>query len=267
MNNKLFIFMVIIITLSTALAAWTAGDDNRAQASGLPALSGTAGETFSVPASGTGDPAAAPAGVGNVPVNTGFQWAAINLAESYQIQLSDNLSFANPIDDRVSNPIWDPDQNLSYGTTYFWRIKPFSSDNISGDWTYYTFTTRTQAESAAQFISSCNNATTAPSGIWDVPVNTAFQWSVVSKASHYEIQLADNPDFTNPINATMDINIWVPNQVLNYGTTYFWKVRGVSGSIYSNWDYNTFTTMTSSATPAASPTATATSPATVSPTP
>jgi len=39
------------------------------------------------------------------------------------------------------------------------------------------------------------------------------------------------------------VNAWVCPTTLEYATTYYWRVRAVKDSIYSDWTYCMFTTM------------------------
>jgi hypothetical protein len=109
----------------------------------------------------------------------------------------------------------------------------------------------------AQSFSDIGDPVIAPAGVANVPVNTGFQWAAITGADSYEIQLADNPDFSNPTDATVTNTVWAPSQSLSYGVAYFWRVRGFAGTIPSDWESNTFTTM---AQQAIIPTASTTSP-------
>ncbi len=258
MNKKLITLIVIVLIGLIITTTWTTISANSPvstfASSDSSKFAFNTQSTSAQSSSNSADPVIAPSGVANVPVNTGFQWAAITKADSYEIQLSNNPNFSNPTDAKVTNTVWAPSQNLNFGTNYFWRFRGFSG-SITSDWVSNTFTTRTQSAASTQFIPSYVGSATAPSGAADVPVNTGFQWAVITGASSYEIQLANNADFSNPVDAKVNDTIWAPSQNLNYGTTYFWRVKGFAGTVTSDWLSYTFTTMTQPATTVATPTA------------
>jgi len=78
----------------------------------------------------------------------------------------------------------------------------------------------------------------------------SFGWTRVSGATTYELELADNPDFTNPTPATTTINSWKCDTDLSYSTTYYWRVQALKDSVViSAWRSGAFTTMAKSAPP------------------
>ncbi len=65
------------------------------------------------------------AGAKSVWLRPVFQWSAIAGAESYELLVSTDVSFANPIIKRVGADAlpataWQSDINLNYDTTYYW---------------------------------------------------------------------------------------------------------------------------------------------------
>jgi hypothetical protein len=246
LKNK---FIAVILSVVIALAACLA-QSSISTASALQSPASQWGLKF--PAAGSFDPTIAPSGVANVPVNTGFQWGAVSNTNYYSIDLADNLSFQNPISANVTNTVWSPGQNLYYNTTYYWRVRAVIGTNAS-DWTYSTFTTRAQS---GQFAPIYTGSAISPAGVFDVPVNTGFQWSTIPNATSYEIQLADNSNFINAQYVKLNAMIWAPNQSLQPNTTYFWRIRAFVGNIAGGWADFTFTTSAQTAS-STSPSATA----------
>ncbi|WP_048825636.1 reprolysin-like metallopeptidase [Hymenobacter sp. DG25B] len=55
-----------------------------------------------------------------------------------------------------------------------------------------------------------------------------FAWSQVALAQSYELQVANNPEFTNPeLSTSLSDTAYVPQNPLSEQTTYYWRVRGV----------------------------------------
>jgi len=86
------------------------------------------------------------------------------------------------------------------------------------------------------------------SGETGVPVKPLFQWSAVPEAVTYELLVSSDIQFSNlVISRTGDFPLpataWQGNLDLNYGTTYYWKVRAISADTKSAWSaVGTFTT-------------------------
>jgi len=65
-------------------------------------------------------------------------------------------------------------------------------------------------------------------GASDVPLNPAFTWTPLPQATEYELVLAKDAAFTQPVAGTpvkVSQPAWQVSEELDYGTTYFWRVR------------------------------------------
>jgi hypothetical protein len=86
-----------------------------------------------------------------------------------------------------------------------------------------------------------------------------FQWRPVNGAEHYELLVSTDVDFTELlIEKTADdalpTTTWQSDIDLEYETTYYWKVRGISEKSYSAWsEVGTFTTESVPSEPAPEP--------------
>jgi hypothetical protein len=84
-------------------------------------------------------------------------------------------------------------------------------------------------------------------GAYDISIMPMFTWAAVPNAVRYEIMLCEDPSFTiiewaynvdNPF-------FKVEDEALRYGTTYYWRVRGVldaAGTAFTPWTTGIFTT-------------------------
>jgi photosystem II stability/assembly factor-like uncharacterized protein len=76
------------------------------------------------------------AGAANVSVNTMFQWTAVDGAESYELEISTQYDFTNPVvrlAETTAIPVnaWQNPNRFAYSTTYYWRVRAVNSDTIS----------------------------------------------------------------------------------------------------------------------------------------
>ncbi|MFH0847550.1 MAG: hypothetical protein V1894_05825, partial [Chloroflexota bacterium] len=85
-------------------------------------------------------------------------------------------------------------------------------------------------------------------GATDVLVKPVFQWDAVTGATAYELVVARDVNFTDTAivkagDYALPTTAWECNVSLNYGTTYYWKVRGTSPTSHSDWSaVSAFTT-------------------------
>jgi hypothetical protein len=137
----------------------------------------------------------------------------------------------------------DPAQLLS-GTAYYWRVR--AVEPVRSLWSeVWSFA---PALGAAQW-----SPMAAPTGIspitcaTNVPIRPAFAWQPADRATGYEFVLARDSGFTDVVVAmtgadALQTTVWGCDRDLDYSTTYFWKVRAVSATSYSEWGTGVFTT-------------------------
>jgi hypothetical protein len=81
-------------------------------------------------------------GATDVPPQPVFQWASVDGAVSYDLQVADNPVFENPLADKagLTQAAWTYEGMLDYSRTYYWRFRAVKADNIAGEWTASAFT-------------------------------------------------------------------------------------------------------------------------------
>ncbi|MFA6570675.1 MAG: M6 family metalloprotease domain-containing protein [Bacteroidota bacterium] len=147
----------------------------------------------------------------------GLKWKKVKGADSYQIQISQQLDYSNPlVDDYAFNDTTFNYSNLNGITKYFWHVKAFSKEGDTSGWSENrTFTT---GNGPASLIEPRNNSfCVSPQG--------AFRWSSVSGVSSYRLQVSKDDSFTNTI-------IDQPNMTATFHTfndlsgndTLYWRV-------------------------------------------
>jgi hypothetical protein len=94
--------------------------------------------------SGIGGASMAPAvgatGVSTKPV---FQWNAVLGAQSYDLQVSDNPVFVNPLDAQtgLNTTVWAYTKTLEPNKVYYWRVRAVAASGVASDWVASSFTT------------------------------------------------------------------------------------------------------------------------------
>ena len=84
-----------------------------------------------------------------------------------------------------------------------------------------------------------------------MPLKPIFQWSAIAEADSYELLVATDASFTNPIIIkigayALPATAWQSDISLDYDATYYWKVRASGSSGYSAWSaVSAFTTESS----------------------
>ena len=126
--------------------------------------------------------------------------------------------------------------SLQYGTHYFWRAKVFNQNDSSMWSEVWSFTTNYQLNQAPTLISPTNTAQMVPSN------GQAFQWTASNGANSYQIEIATDSLFTNPIRRSTTALQTTFNGLL-VNQQYYWRVRGsdsFGNSPWSNiWSFNT----------------------------
>ena len=87
------------------------------------------------------------AGDSGIPLKPIFQWSAIAGADSYELVVSTDASFENPIilkvdDYALPSTAWQCNIDFNYDTTYYWKVRAISSDTHSAWSAVSAFTTK-----------------------------------------------------------------------------------------------------------------------------
>ena len=178
-----------------------------------------------------------------------FQWSAVAGAEKYELIVSTDVSFVNPVIGKTGRyalpaTAWKSDKSLEEGNTYYWKVRAIGPDSY-GDWSAVSiFTTQTVEtvevpEPAAFDIKS--PVTLSPgAGSERVSVQPLFQWDAVSGAESYELVVSSDESFDNPVilkagEYSLKTTAWKSNITLEDDTTYYWKIRTLIDGSSSDW--------------------------------
>jgi hypothetical protein len=126
------------------------------------------------------------------------------------------------------------------GTKYMWRVRVDYDSPVASRWSEIRACTTKVGEAGAPV-----NVRPEP-GAQDIILRPTFDWAPIDGADSYKIEVSENVDFS-PLttSGTSVANVWVCDVELDYGTTYFWRVMGVSpfGASYGDPVVSAFTTM------------------------
>jgi hypothetical protein len=176
-----------------------------------------------------------------------FSWNTVAGANSYRIQISISNAFTTTIVNVSTGSQTQYLHNtpaLANNTTYYWRVNATNSGG-TGDWSQiWDFKTIMSAPPAPTLIFPTNGAT-------NVILTPTMDWSDVSGATSYRLQIATNASFTSPVlNVVVGpgSQFTVPSGILQGYTHYYWRVasinnggQGVWSSTFNFWTLQTFT--------------------------
>ena len=201
-----------------------------------------------------------------------FSWEDLNsdTVNIYQIQVNEEEDFPGATDESVgtveqdgtagADQEYQDDTSVTWrdeaaaGTEYFWRVRvggqiyegpgaatdTFVGGPLLSRWSV--------ASSLTTKVGRAGGVTdVAPSpGAQNIVLSPALSWGRVTGADFYEVEIATDPDFTSVVDSgTAPSEVYLLSTELDYATTYYWRVRGVSfsGAPEASWRNSIFTTM------------------------
>ena len=178
----------------------------------------------------------------NVVTTTLIDWNTAALSEFYQVQVSIDSLFGSLIINQ-SNII--PTQYqidtlvLNHDTKYYWRVRGVNS-NGPGLWSLtWSFRTISSLPLPPVLSSPANGAI-------NVSLAPVLDWQDVINANTYRAQISRDSNFTSTVfdqSGIAQSQISVPSSILNYDTTYYWRISGQntfgSGQWSTVWKFRT----------------------------
>jgi hypothetical protein len=156
-----------------------------------------------------------------------LDWTDVTNADYYQVQVDNASDFSSP--DRNGQPTtsaYTITPDLA-GGTWFWRART-NVDSVFGDWSAGWQFILPVPPSPPTLVSPPNGATISD-------YSPLLDWSDVSGADSYQVQVDSNSNFDSPERAgTVTSSQFTVTPDLVAGTWY-WRVRTFDNSVYGNW--------------------------------
>jgi len=166
-----------------------------------------------------------------------ISWNALTGADEYEYDC-DSTGTTSSTSKNISG--------LASGTEYTWKARVAPGEPWSSRWSdSRTFHTALGAPSWAPTLYAPGNGATGTSLL------PAFSWETATGADGYQFQLNDSPVFATLVDTNLTTEAYQVTTELEYGTTYYWRVRALKGDdAISRWsEVAVFTTMEEPAAP------------------
>jgi len=177
-----------------------------------------------------------------------FSWNTVSgNSIRYQLEVAYDSSFNSLADISAASANTSgttiANQTLAEGNTYYWRVRVLSP--INSKWsTPVKFTVKTTSVGTANVAGLATEGRIFPSnGATGVGLNTPFTWGPVTNATSYDFKIGTDPSFATVVDKAdgLTSTAYTPKG-LKVGTTYYWEVRAVNGTVAGDWVVSAFTT-------------------------
>ncbi len=171
-------------------------------------------------------------GTTGLPVNPTLIWNTTAGAETYQLQICKNDTFALPLVEVRTGLTSTAIQinGLTGNTVYYWRVRAVNSIG-NGEWSkVWNFTTEASSAPAPPLLSAPNN------NALNVSVFPTLQWSAT--AGTYQVQLDDETLFDSPlvdVDTVTQKQFRLRDQGLRFNQQYYWRLKVTYTGYTSDW--------------------------------
>jgi hypothetical protein len=153
-----------------------------------------------------------------------LDWADVTGASTYEVQVATDSAFTNVVATATTlvGSTWTVSPALNANTSYFWRVRARNSCGGVGAWSsVFSYTTRGCITLAAPTLVS------PAAGATGIATSPALDWSDVTGATRYEVQVATDAAFTNVVRSstTLTSSAWTVTPALSSSTVYYWRAR------------------------------------------
>ena len=158
--------------------------------------------------------------------------------DHYQIEMADNPDFTGPVDvdvPGIDNHSYTPSSDLNTNTKYYWHVRSF---NTAGDYSVWSAARSFREAILPPDLSS------PISGITVGDRKPVFDWTDVTGATNYKLQVSTNNSFSSPVlNLNVTPSTYTPVVNLAANKLFYWRVKTLGPNGPSEWsDVETFHT-------------------------
>ena len=165
-------------------------------------------------------------------------WDHVSGSDSYRLQVSTDPMFGtNAVDASGITEGSREVSGLSPGTTYYWRVNARNSGGTSAWSDSWSFTTQVNPPSPPSLVSPASGSTNQPTTL-------TLDWSGVTGANTYQVQVSTNSDLSSPfidLSGIRETSRGIDG--LSNATAYHWRVRaaneGGDGGWSEVWSFST----------------------------
>jgi hypothetical protein len=157
-----------------------------------------------------------------------LDWSDLSGADRYQVQLDNNSDFLSPVkNEEITTSYYDA-SGLTDCTLYYWRVRAYNS-NGWGSWSeIWSFATSGCPPNAPTLYSPQNGDTAVSQPV-------ALDWSDVSVATDYQVQVDSNSNFNAPqINQQSALSYYNASGLADC-KLYYWRVQAYNSSGWGSW--------------------------------
>ncbi len=169
----------------------------------------------------------------NVSIRPTFSWTDVVAIYKLQIDVTDNFNSKSLIEiSNLTETSYVLETDLRYEVRYFCRVQAHSGDMKSPWSEIVEFTTETAPEPP--------NPPTLVSPEEDETVdgqNVTFVWEAAENVDNYELQIADDDSFSDPIVEIIDgaETEYTLEEALIQNIAYYWKMRSINAGGTGQW--------------------------------
>lgn len=150
-------------------------------------------------------------------------WQSSAGALQYRLQMSLDSAFSSLFYTATTTSTSETVSNLEPLTTYYWRVSALNQFGSSSFSTPFRFTTRLFPPVTPTPISPADGAV-------DVPSSPTLQWSGVSHATSYHVQVAKEESFASLVVDTDATDTLLQVGPLENCVTHYWRVRAANAA-------------------------------------
>ncbi len=147
-----------------------------------------------------------------------LDWNDMAGVDQYELQVDDDFNFSSPVLDSNLSQSESVVSGLNDNTTYFWRVRAHNSVGWGAWCSAYSFTTECPLPNIPTLATPADGESNIT-----LPIN--FDWSDISGATGYHIQVDDQSNFADPEISVSTSSSQYSSSALSEEITYYWRVR------------------------------------------
>jgi hypothetical protein len=178
-----------------------------------------------------------------VDLNPSLQWTSSATATGYAVQLATDSNFVTTVvNDSSLSAVSLSVGPLTFGTTYYWRVKARNAGGF-GAWASFRSFATEAAPTGVPAAPTLSTPAIFATGVARIPT---FSWNRPTGALAYQIQVSTAANFATTVADDSTLTATSTSAITLAGSTnYYWRVRAKNTFGFGPWaETSTFTTVT-----------------------